>query len=103
MSVELFAKFDALVCSTTMKSYAVFNRLALVVVVLTIAIVLTAASGPLVASTPNNDKLANIPKPEYRSRRERLLDQIKDGVIVLAGAREEDFGEVGRFRQLNDF
>ncbi len=57
----------------------------------------------LVASTVNNDKLASIPQSEYRARRQKLLAQIKDGVVVMVGAREEDFGEVGRFRQHNDF
>jgi Xaa-Pro aminopeptidase len=51
----------------------------------------------------SNDKLANIPKSEYRTRRQKLLDQIKDGVVVMTGAREEDLGEIGRFRQHNDF
>ena len=50
-----------------------------------------------------NDKLANIPKSEYSARRQKLLSQIKDGIVVMVGAREEDFGEVGRFRQRNDF
>jgi Xaa-Pro aminopeptidase len=45
-------------------------------------------------------KLAN---PEYRARRQKLLEQVKDGIVVLVGAREEDLGEVGRFRQKNDF
>ena len=31
------------------------------------------------------------------------MGRIKDGVVVLIGAREEDLGEVGRFRQKNDF
>lgn len=67
------------------------------------AFVLIAAGPVLVASTAGNDKLANIPKSEYRVRRQKLLEQIKDGVVVMVGAREEDFGEVGRFRQHNDF
>jgi Xaa-Pro aminopeptidase len=67
------------------------------------ALVLMCAVPALDASTVNNDKLANIPKSEYRIRRQKLLDQIKDGVVVMVGGREEDFGEVGRFRQHNDF
>ncbi|HXU37775.1 MAG TPA: Xaa-Pro peptidase family protein [Blastocatellia bacterium] len=67
------------------------------------ALMLVAAVPLLVASTVNNDKLANIPKAEYRARRQKLLTQIKDGVVVMVGGREEDFGEVGRFRQHNDF
>jgi len=50
-----------------------------------------------------NDKIANIPKAEYGTRRQKLLTQIKDGIVVMVGAREEDLGEVGRFRQHNDF
>jgi Xaa-Pro aminopeptidase len=50
-----------------------------------------------------NDRLASIPKSEYRARRQKLLSQIKDGIVVMVGAREEDLGEVGRFRQHNDF
>jgi Xaa-Pro aminopeptidase len=80
----------------TMKLNAL-NRLALAAAGLAVAI------APLVASTPANNKLANIPKPEYRARRQKLLERIKDGVVVMTGAHEEDFGEVGRFRQLNDF
>ena len=67
------------------------------------ALVLISAVPVLEASIAGNDKLANIPKTEYRARRQRLLDQIRDGVVVMVGAREEDFGEVGRFRQRNDF
>jgi Xaa-Pro aminopeptidase len=31
------------------------------------------------------------------------MEQIKDGIVVMVGAREDEFGEVGRFRQKNDF
>ncbi len=48
-------------------------------------------------------QLAGQPPADYRARRQRLLEQIKDGIVVLLGAREEDLGEVGRFRQKNDF
>jgi Xaa-Pro aminopeptidase len=51
----------------------------------------------------DNDKLAGIPQVEYRARRQKLMERIKDGVVVLVGAREEEFGEAGRFRQKNDF
>jgi Xaa-Pro aminopeptidase len=67
----------------------------------TIALIVAGLALP--ASAGGNDKLANIPKAEYSARRQKLLAQIKDGVVVMAGAREEDFGEVGRFRQRNDF
>jgi Xaa-Pro aminopeptidase len=49
------------------------------------------------------EQLARQPLTEYRARRQKLLEQIKDGIIVLIGAREDDFGEVGRFRQKNNF
>ncbi len=55
------------------------------------------------AARADGDMLANQPKAEYQARRQTLMSQIKDGVVVLVGAREEDLGEVGRFRQKNDF
>src|SRR5262252_7166352 len=51
----------------------------------------------------DGDELAHQPKSEYQSRRHRLMEQIKDGIVVLIGAQEDEFGEVGRFRQKNDF
>jgi Xaa-Pro aminopeptidase len=47
--------------------------------------------------------LAGIAKAEYRARRQQLMSHIQDGVVVMIGAREDEFGEVGRFRQKNDF
>ncbi len=47
--------------------------------------------------------LANQPLSEYRARRQRLVQQVTEGVIVVGGAFEQDFGEVGRFRQHNYF
>ena len=47
--------------------------------------------------------LANQPLSEYRARRQRLVQQVPEGVIVIGGAFEQDFGEVGRFRQHNYF
>lgn len=58
----------------------------------------------LPASIADGDGLlANQPLTEYRARRQKLMEQIKDGIIILVGAREEELGEVGRFRQKNDF
>lgn len=54
-------------------------------------------------SAAPDDRLANQPKAEYRARRQRLSEQTKDGIVVVIGAREDDFGEVGRFRQKNNF
>jgi len=68
-----------------------------------VTISLIAAELALPAFAGGNDKLANIPKLDYGVRRQKLLGQIKDGIVVMVGAREEDFGEVGRFRQRNDF
>ena len=50
-----------------------------------------------------DDELAHQPKSEYHSRRQRLMEQLKDGITVLIGAREDEFGEIGKFRQKNDF
>ncbi|HLG13090.1 MAG TPA: aminopeptidase P family protein [Blastocatellia bacterium] len=68
----------------------------------TAAMICIQPAAMLRASAIEDGKLANQPKSEYSARRQKLLERIKDGVIVLVGAREEDFGEVGRFRQRND-
>ena len=61
-------------------------------------------SGILTQAAQASDvMLANQPSSEYAARRQKLMSQVKDGVTVLIGAREEDLGEVGRFRQKNDF
>jgi Xaa-Pro aminopeptidase len=60
-----------------------------------------SASQP--AKAAEDDRLAGIAKAEYRARRQQLMSRIKDGVVVMIGAREDEFGEVGRFRQKNDF
>jgi len=78
------------------------------VIAVTVALLaLLPLSSPLAGSmrqaeTSGDDFLANQPKSEFRERRKRLTEKVKDGVIVLGGAYEEDFGEVGRFRQKND-
>ncbi|MEN3333479.1 MAG: Xaa-Pro aminopeptidase [Blastocatellia bacterium] len=59
------------------------------------------ASRPAMAA--DDTLLAGIQKAEYRARRQQLMSHIKDGVVVMLGAREDEFGEVGRFRQKNDF
>ncbi|HJQ23611.1 MAG TPA: Xaa-Pro peptidase family protein [Blastocatellia bacterium] len=71
------------------------------VVVFVILSTMPQAARP--ARAADDDRLAGIAKSEYRARRERLMAQLKDGVVVMIGAREDEFGEVGRFRQKNDF
>src|SRR5262249_29425114 len=51
----------------------------------------------------DGDGLAHQAKAEYQSRRHRLMAQVKVGIVVLIGAREDEVGEVGRFSQKNDF
>ena len=71
--------------------------------VLIATLTLIAAALALPAFAADNEKVANQPRSDYVSRRQKLLAQIKDGIVVMVGAREEDLGEVGRFRQHNDF
>src|ERR1700730_6387349 len=72
-------------------------------VVLLTTFVLIAAISTLPVVAGGDDRLANIPKSECRARHQKLLEQIRDGIVVMVGAREDDLGEVGRFRQHNDF
>jgi Xaa-Pro aminopeptidase len=64
---------------------------------------LIASASNLYISAAPEPLLANQPLSEYKARRQRLMEQIKDGVVVLGGAHASDFGEVGRFRQNNFF
>jgi Xaa-Pro aminopeptidase len=48
-------------------------------------------------------RLLNQPVGEYRARRQKLLSQIKDGVVVILGNVEEDMGIEMRYRQNNWF
>ena len=66
-------------------------------------ILVASALGFIASATANDEELARQPKSEYRARRQKLMEQVKDGIVVLIGAREDEFGEVGRFRQKNDF
>lgn len=46
-------------------------------------------------------RLLNQPVTEYKARRARLMNEIKDGVVVVLGNVEEDNGVEGRYRQNN--
>lgn len=48
-------------------------------------------------------RLLNQPVGEYRARRQRLLNEIQDGVVVILGNVEEDMGVEMRYRQNNWF
>jgi Xaa-Pro aminopeptidase len=44
------------------------------------------------------------PNEEYKARRDRLMEQVKDGIIVLVGRGDErGYGDVGTFRQEQNF
>lgn len=46
-------------------------------------------------------RLLNQPLTEYKARRARLMNEIKDGVVVVLGNVEEDNGIEARYRQNN--
>src|SRR5918911_1438328 len=60
----------------------------------------SASTGPDFWDEPGV-RLLNQPVGEYRARRQKLLSQIKDGVVVILGNVEEDMGVDMRFRQNN--
>jgi Xaa-Pro aminopeptidase len=70
---------------------------------LSLLLLVAAIVIPLTGLATSEPTLANQPLSEYKARRARLMDQVKEGVIVIGGAYEADFGEVGRFRQNNYF
>ena len=46
-------------------------------------------------------RLLNQPLSEYRTRRQKLMSEIKNGVVVILGNVEEEDGTEGRYRQNN--
>jgi Xaa-Pro aminopeptidase len=46
-------------------------------------------------------RLLNQPITEYRERRQKLMSEIKDGIVVILGNVEEDAGVEARYRQNN--
>src|SRR5947209_14473546 len=46
-------------------------------------------------------RLLSQPLGEYRGRRQALLSQVTDGVVVILGNVEEDLGVEARYRQNN--
>lgn len=76
--------------------------------VLTFAILLTVALLPSASSAQDSNfwdepgvRMLNQPVGEYRARRQKLLSQIKDGVVVILGNVENDEGVEIRYRQNN--
>lgn len=57
----------------------------------------------LPAVSADDDRLAGIPKSEYKARRQRLRERNKDGIIVILGARLEDVTDIRLFKQKNNF
>jgi Xaa-Pro aminopeptidase len=78
---------------------------------LLLSLLLVAALFPFTSSAaPDSDfwdapgvRLLNQPVGEYRARRQKLLSEIKDGVVVILGNVEEDMGIEMRYRQNNWF
>ncbi len=75
-----------------------------------LALLLLSTLLPLTSSAASSDfydepgvRLLNQPVSEYRARRQRLLNEIKDGVVLILGNVEEDMGVEMRYRQNNWF
>ncbi len=58
-----------------------------------------AFAGP---QAPNDEDGPNVPIAEYQERRGKVLESYKDGLLVMLGSRDEEFGEFVKFRQKND-
>lgn len=72
-----------------------------------ITLLLTGLAGPgAYSAAPDfydepGVRLLNQPVGEYRARRQKLLGEIKDGVVVILGNVEESAGVEARYRQNN--
>lgn len=71
-------------------------------------LLLSAPSNALFAQAQEKDfwdepgvRLLSQPVGEYHARRQKLMDQVKDGVVVILGNVEEDAGIEARYRQNN--
>lgn len=78
------------------------TRLSRVALFLSLGIAAATAGAPA-ASAPPEPLLAGVPRSDFGLRRAATLAALPDGVLVLRGSVEEEFGEVGRFRQNNWF
>ncbi|MBI4854630.1 MAG: aminopeptidase P family protein [Acidobacteria bacterium] len=47
--------------------------------------------------------LAEQPLSEYKSRRQKLMEKAKDGIVVIMGEEEDDLGVGAKFRQNDNF
>jgi Xaa-Pro aminopeptidase len=77
---------------------------------LLLLLLVSALTGLATSAAPASDfwdqpgvRLLNQPVGEYRARRQKLLSQIKDGIVVVLGNVEEDTGIEMRYRQNNWF
>ncbi|HEX8491460.1 MAG TPA: Xaa-Pro aminopeptidase [Pyrinomonadaceae bacterium] len=71
-------------------------------------LIIASFSFSLVSAAPDKDfwdepgvRLLNQPLAEYRARRQKLLGEIKDGIVVILGSVEESAGVEARYRQNN--
>jgi Xaa-Pro aminopeptidase len=55
----------------------------------------------ILAQAPDDDG-PNVPVAEYQQRRQKALESYQDGVLVMLGSPDEEFGEFVKFRQRND-
>lgn len=73
------------------------------------SLLLTCVYGPLTLSSARSTdfydepgvRLLNQPVGEYRARRQKLLAEIKDGIVIVLGNVEESAGVEMRYRQNN--
>src|SRR5438045_121703 len=73
-------------------------------------ILLAVLSRPIILAVPKADfyddpgvRLLNQPIAEYRARREKLIEKVRDGIVVVLGNVEREAGVEERFRQNNWF
>jgi Xaa-Pro aminopeptidase len=64
---------------------------------------LALLSAPVAAQEAPDAALAGQTAAAFQARRQALMEELSDGVVVLIGAKADEFGEYERFRQENDF
>jgi len=76
--------------------------LSTVILSLTACFLVPPATSANARREPNPEALKESAKSEYKARRQSLMQRVKDGLIVVLGARMEDETDIETFRQKNN-
>jgi Xaa-Pro aminopeptidase len=80
-----------------------FLIFALILLCSFLSVNLPISSSQAYSKSSSASLLAEQPISEYKSRRQKLMEKVKDGVVVVMGEEEDDLGVGAKFRQNDNF